>query len=321
MSDFLQYLNTASADSLTKVSGISQSLAENLIAARPFNSVEDCLKVQGMGRNLLARAQASFEKAEVVPAEQALIPVEQQEHQEETRLEKSPPREERPPAGPKSNSGSRLGQAFLWFVRAVLRLILIVLVIGGIGAAIYYGAPLVNERFVAPVEQNSARMAELESEAEALRVQLEEITSQLSKVNDQLTEVNSQIKDSETRMDEIKQSLDAHTASLAKLEQMQAALEAQLQENTEQNLLALKREVMMTRVLDTIARARLYLAQSNFGLARRMSNQRGTCWRNCRQRLPMRRTHRRSNGWTWRWATCLNSRSSLRATSRSRGRS
>jgi len=268
MSDFLQYLNTASADSLTKIPGIPQSLAENLIAARPFNSVEDCLKVHGMGKNLLARVQASFEKAEIAPAEQALIPVEQPEPQEETRLEKSPPREETPPAEPKSNSGSRLGQAFLWFVRALLRLILIVLVIGGVGAAIYYGAPLINERFVAPVEQNSARMAELESQIEVLRAQLEEINDQLSEVNSQLTEVNSQIMDSDARMDEIKQSLDAHTASLAKLEQMQAALETQLQESNDQNLLALKREVMMTRVLDTIARARLYLAQSNFGLAR-----------------------------------------------------
>ena len=51
MNEFLQFLNTASADSLTKIPGISPSLAENLIAARPFETIEDCLKVRGFGKN------------------------------------------------------------------------------------------------------------------------------------------------------------------------------------------------------------------------------------------------------------------------------
>jgi cell division protein FtsB len=268
MNDFLQFLNTASADSLTKIPGVSQSLAENLIAARPFNSIEDCLKVRGMGKNLLARAQASFEKEEVVPQENAILPVEQPEPQGESRLEKSPPMAETPPSEPGPSTGPRLGQVLLWFFRALLRLILIVLVIGGIGAAIYYGAPFINERFVAPVEQNSARVTELETEVETLRTQVTEINSQLTEVNTQLSEVSDQLTDANTRVAEIEQSVDAHTASLAKLEQMQSALENQLQESNDRNLLALKREVMITRVLDTLARARLYLAQSNFGLAK-----------------------------------------------------
>lgn len=268
MNDFLQFLNTASTDSLTKISGISQSLAENLVSARPFNSVEDCLKVHGMGKNLLARAQASFEKAEAVPEEHAIIPAEQQELQEEAGPEKSPPVKETSPAEPRSSSGSRLGQALLWFFRALLRLILIVLIIGGIGAAIYYGAPLFKERFVAPVEENAARVAQLETEVETLRTQLTEINSQLTDVNNRLSGVNDQLKDTSTRVNEIERSVEAHTVSLVKLEEMQSTLETRLQESNDQNLLALKREVMMTRALDTIARARLYLAQSNFGLAK-----------------------------------------------------
>lgn len=263
MDDFLQYLNTASADSLTKIPGISQSLAERMIAARPFDSEEDCLKARGMGRNLLTRARAAFENAEAerAPDERALIPAEDQEIQEEIKLEESPPVKETPPAETKPSTGSRLGQAFLWFFRALLRLVLIVLVIGGIAAAIYYGAPLFNERFVTPVEQNAARVGELENEIESLRAQLTEINRQLVEVNDQLNETNS-------RIDGIQRSIEAHTASLAALTEMQTALEAQLKEGNDETLLALKDEVMMTRVLDMLARARLYLAQSNFGLAR-----------------------------------------------------
>ena len=263
MNDFLQFLNTASADSLTKIPGISPSLAETLIAARPFETIEDCLKVRGMGKNLLARAQASFEKVEpeIIPEEHALIPAESQDSREITPVEKSTPADEPLPAPAKPSFGSRLGQAVLWFFRALLRLILIVLVIGGIGAAIYYGAPLVNEKLVAPVEQNTARVRELQNEIETLRTQLIEINGQIADLNRQLSETN-------TRIDGIEQSVQAHSASLETLANMQSALETQLKETNDKTLLALKHEVMLTRVLDMLARARLYLAQSNFGLAR-----------------------------------------------------
>ena len=70
------------------------------------------------------------------------------------------------------------------------------------------------------------------------------------------------------RIEELATSIDAHTASLEKLEAMQVTLETQLQENNDRALLALKKEVMLTRILDMLARARLYLGQSNFGLAK-----------------------------------------------------
>ena len=268
MNDFLQFLNTAGIESLTMTPGISPSLAENLIAARPFASIEDCLKVRGMGKSLLARAQASFEKAEagMITEERALMPVEQ-EAPEHVQIEKATSAKEDalPPSENKPSFGARLGQAFMWFFRALLRLILIVLIIGGVGAAIYYGAPLINERFVAPVEQNAARVRELETEVASLQTQLTEIKNQLAEVNGQLS---NQSNETGERLDDLEQSLEAHTASLKKLDEMQVMLEDRLRQTNDQTLLALDREVKLTRALDVLARARLYLAQSNFGLAK-----------------------------------------------------
>lgn len=270
MNDFLQFLNTASAESLAKTPGISPALAENLVAARPFESVEDCLKVRGMGRNLLARAQASFEKAEagMIPEEHALIPTEEPQDQVIVAAEISQPKEEPQPKPGAPSFGPRLGGAVLWFFRALLRLILIVLVIGGIGAAIYYGAPLVNEKFIAPVEQNAARVSELQNEIDTLETQLVGINEQLISANEQIAALNSQLDETNSRIDDIEKSVQAHTASLETLTDMQAALETQLKQSNDKTLLALKHEVMLTRTLDTLARARLYLAQSNFGLAK-----------------------------------------------------
>jgi len=255
--DFLHFLNTANVDSLTKLSGISQSLAENLIAARPFNSIDDCLKVRGMGKNLLVRAQSVFETIEPDIKETAMIPV---EDKEPMHIEKRQPVIE-PENSDKSSFGSRLGQVLLNVLRALLRLILLVILIVGVGALIYYGAPYLREKFIVPVEQNAARVNELENEITTLQNQLTEINSQLADTNDQITEANK-------RIDEIELSINAHTASLEKLEAMQTTLETQIKENNDKTLLALKHEVMLTRALDMLARARLYLAQSNFGLAK-----------------------------------------------------
>ena len=263
MSDFLQFLNTASIDSLTKLSGVSPALAESVIATRPFDTVEDCLKVRGMGKNILARAQSSFEQSEVefIQDERALIPVEQHEEQDIVPIQEKPQAKEVPARETKPSFSERLGRAFLWFFRALLRLILIILVIGGLGAAIYYGVPLLYEKFVTPVEQNAFRVNELENEIASLELQLTEIQRQFADANSQLIEANA-------RIDGIEQSVQAHTTTLATLTEMQATLEAQLKEGNDKTLLALNHEIKMTRVLDFLARARLYLAQSNFGLAR-----------------------------------------------------
>src|SRR5258706_43659 len=75
MSDFLDFLNTASLDELTLIPGISRFLAANVIAARPFDFVEDCLHVKGMGKNLLGRAQSYFETAMNNSSNRAVVPV------------------------------------------------------------------------------------------------------------------------------------------------------------------------------------------------------------------------------------------------------
>ena len=73
MSDFLNFLNTAEFDTLTKIPGITRPIAGNIIAARPFDSVEDCLHVRGMGKSLLARMQSNFEAGENASESRAMI--------------------------------------------------------------------------------------------------------------------------------------------------------------------------------------------------------------------------------------------------------
>ncbi|NOH04102.1 MAG: hypothetical protein HND47_20095 [Chloroflexi bacterium] len=243
MSDFLNFLNTADLDTLTQVPGINRPLAANLIAARPFESVDDCLKVKGMGRTLLGKLEIFAEAQGNLSENRAMIPVEGEATP--ALIGRNPSAQESPKEG--DSFLSRLGRAFLVFLRALVRLILLAILLVSVGALIYYGLPYIQRTFIAPVEQNTAQIENMEAEIAFLQAQLDEM---------------------KPRVALLETSVEAHTLSIQKLEEVQITLETQMRESDDAILFELKHEVMLTRALDTLARGRLYLAQSNFGLAK-----------------------------------------------------
>jgi hypothetical protein len=100
---------------------------------------------------------------------------------------------------------------------------------------------------IVPIEKNTAQIDKLASEVKTLQTQLDETNS---------------------RVATLEKSIEAQTASLTKLDEIQATLEDEIKTSHDETLLQLNHEVMFTRALDMLGRARLYLAQSNFGLAR-----------------------------------------------------
>ena len=243
MADFLTFLNTADIDTLTKIPGITAVTAGNIIAARPFDSVEACLNVRGVGKNLLARIQSNFEAGENTSENSAMIPVE--EEAPPAYIEKNKPAQES--VKEEDSFLSRLGQAFLDFIRALFRLIALVLVIGGIGAGLYYGLPYLNNKLVVPVERNTARIAELSQQIDSLRTQIDEMSTQVNALD---------------------RSIATHSTMLAQLEEMQTSLNNQFNNGNDKLAQELKREIKITRAIEFLSRARLYLSQSNFGLAK-----------------------------------------------------
>jgi hypothetical protein len=139
---------------------------------------------------------------------------------------------------------SRFGRAFINFLRALLRLVLILALFG---ILIFYGLPYIQRTFIAPVEENASRMSELENE--------------VSRLQTEVAEMNHRLINVET-------TIETHSASIQKLEEIQATIESELQANNNSVLLELKHEVMLARAFDMLGRARLYLSQSNFGLAK-----------------------------------------------------
>jgi TolA-binding protein len=254
MTDFLTFLNTADMDALTKFPGITTVIAGNIIEARPFEFVEDCLSVRGMGKNLLVKMMSNFEEGENASENSAMIQVE--EEVPPAYIEKNQPAQES--AREQDSFLSRLGRAFLSFIRALFRLIALALVIGGIGALLYYGLPFINQKVIVPIQENRVQINKLATKVDTLQMQL---AGEVDKLQSRLDETNE-------RVDSVEKSIEAQTASLTKLDEIQAKLEGEIRTSHDEVLLELKHEVMLTRALDMLGRARLYLAQSNFGLAR-----------------------------------------------------
>lgn len=243
MSDFLHFLNTADLKILTQVSGVNRQLAGNIIAARPFDTVEDCLQVKGMGKATFARLQSYAEGQGNESENSAMVPVEREAMP--APVEKTPPAQDSDEE--QDSFLKRLGRAFLFFMRALIRLILLALLFAAVGAMFYFGLPYIQKTFIAPVEENTAQIQSMEGEIADLQAQLDEMKGRVTVLED---------------------SIEAHSASIENLEQMQVSLEEKMKTNDDALLLELKHEAMFTRALDTLARARLYLAQSNFGLAK-----------------------------------------------------
>jgi peptidoglycan hydrolase CwlO-like protein len=249
MSDFLNFLNTAELETLTKISGITRPLAGSIIAARPFDTVDDCLKVRGMGKNLLTRMQSAYE------AEESGAPPEESQPEanramvavENSPIEKSAPAPEESKPADKPSFFARLWKAFANFMLALLRLILTIAFIAAIGAALYFGLPYLNDKLIVPVEKNTANIHDLETQVKDLQLQLDALN---------------------LRVGALEQTIETQSASIAKLEEMQAALDKEISAQNNSVMVALQREIAYTRAIETLSRARLYLAQSNFGLAK-----------------------------------------------------
>jgi hypothetical protein len=119
-----------------------------------------------MGKTLLARLQSAAEGNE--SESRAMLPVE--EEALPALIEKTPPAQES--VEEQESFLSRLGRAFINFLRALLKLILVAALIISVGAALYYGLPYIQRTFIAPVEQNTAEINDMETEIASLQTQL-----------------------------------------------------------------------------------------------------------------------------------------------------
>jgi hypothetical protein len=172
---------------------------------------------------------------------------------------------------------SRLGRAFV----NILRIVLILAVIAGLAAAVYFGTPYLYQKFILPVQTNTSRLSTLEGKQAA---DMDQVAGQISALQGRLSDLESRQTGNAQAMAElqgqvqaVETQLSANGQAISQLEVMQATVEALSAASAEHEVLlvggdsalaALQLQITQTRAIELLSRARLYLSQSNFGLAR-----------------------------------------------------
>jgi F0F1-type ATP synthase membrane subunit b/b' len=236
MTQIIEFINQIDLEALKLIPGMSAALAERILAARPFADPEELVKVQGLTEKKLASLQQAFEDS------QKLEP-------ESLESETEPEADTTIPARP-ARSG-KAGRIVAWVV-------IVLVILAGVAAAIYWGVPFVYEKYIRPVEENAANITDLASQQSA----------EVAKLTDEIALLQERVSTLEVRADGVDQTLESHDASLARLEDLQKLLNQQMETQKSDLLQEIANQVSLTRGIELLSRSRLYLSESNFGLAK-----------------------------------------------------
>jgi len=162
-----------------------------------------------------------------------------------------------------------------------LRIILILAVITGIIAAIYFGIPYLYKKVIVPIENNTLRLSEVENKQSAenkqLSAQVSELKSRMADLETRQTENAQDKAEMQGQITALETAVNTHTETLAQLKTMQISIDKLSAASDQyQSLLVgensaladLQRQVVINQAIELLSRARLYLSQSNFGLAK-----------------------------------------------------
>lgn len=162
--------------------------------------------------------------------------------------------------GPRSTIGQRLGRFFGF----LLRLLLALLLLGAVGTGLYFGLPWLYQRYIVPVQENTAELQQLRNRQLESEQTITELQMRLVVIETQQAAQAEVLASVDVRLTDIETEIVAHTERLASLEEMQSTLEAQNKATHAE----LEWQVKWMKVMELLSRARLYLYQSNFGLAK-----------------------------------------------------
>ena len=152
------------------------------------------------------------------------------------------------PDGPTPTSPGLASRFAGYLVRAVA-LLLVIGLVAGVGAAIVLAWPEISARYLAPVQANTAEVAVLRDRVAELQRKVDDLTAADAAIGTRLKSIDDRIAE--------------HDRLLAGLRDMDVTLgsaDAAVR-------VRLARQVGFLKAMELLSRARLYLFESNFGLA------------------------------------------------------
>jgi hypothetical protein len=161
-------------------------------------------------------------------------------------------------------TGPTFGQRVRGFFGFLLRLVLVLIVLGVIAVGLSYTLPRLYQKYIQPVQENTAQLAQLKTRLTQNEIAIADLQVKLEAAQSTQTQQAQSLSDLAGKVQKIEEQIAAHTQTLAALEQMQSTLQAQ----TDATDAEVARQIKLLKAMELLSRARLFMYQSNFGLAR-----------------------------------------------------
>lgn len=163
-----------------------------------------------------------------------------------------------------TSSSPTFGQRVGGFFRFLLRVVSLLILLSLLSLALYLVLPWLYQKFITPVEQNTAQVRELQSQQKQMEQEVTELQTRLKTMETAQDGHAGSLQEHDTRLGDIETEITARTKSLTELEDMQAKLQSQNEATTAE----LDRQINLLKSMELLSRARLSMYQSNFGLAK-----------------------------------------------------
>jgi chaperonin cofactor prefoldin len=198
-----------------------------------------------------------------------------------------------------------VGERAANFFKILLRLVFVLVIGIALGVGVYFGIPLLYNRFILPVQENTIKITNLEALHEQdknqltqrlddLQTRLEALATQNDQDKETIAELRAQVAEAQSasevlqkaqetyldRLDTLQNSLDKVTATLEAMDKKVAGLvddfnRQQGDIQTMQEVLtgqdtpvaALRRELQMVKAMELLTRSRMFLLNKDIGLA------------------------------------------------------
>ena len=161
-------------------------------------------------------------------------------------------------------AGPTFGQRIRLFFNFLLRLIMTLIIVGAIGVGLYFILPLLYHNYILPVQENTAQLQQLHNQQLQSEQAVADLQTRLTALEAEQARQVESFTSLDKRVSDIETEISARTQSLAALEEMQAMLQSQYEASN----VELARQINLLKGMELLSRARLFMYQSNFGLAK-----------------------------------------------------
>ncbi len=150
------------------------------------------------------------------------------------------------------------------FFRRLFKWLLILAILAGLGYGAYVGWPVARDRFIAPVEANIADMSVVQADLADARDRIAALEGEIAKLAATQGELAAADAALMETLDAFASEVDASSTRIANLEGLTTDLGIGLTAAQSETF----RQAQVLKAMELLGRARLFLYQSNFGLAR-----------------------------------------------------